>query len=171
MRGDIVAKDHREPSRREREAARRKHRETVGREQIVDRLVDSPPVIHEIAEALTEQGGVRAKLLHDRRPACRAEATQVRRDGTTGARDRARVRDPDRVREMMDRDERMDPERAKRFELAPVVCQRCFVDLILHRLDPSPLDREPVAIDAEIVDQPDVFDRSGVAAHRLADER
>ena len=70
----------------------------------------------------------------------------------------------------MDRDERPDALRDQRLELRAVVRDRGFVDHAFLRLDPRPLDREPIRVDAEVADQADVLEIERVAADRIADE-
>jgi hypothetical protein len=174
VRGDVVLDDRHELAGEvaDRDPPGRELAAGVGREQVVDRLVERAPLVDEVAVLGGEQAGVLAHLLDDLRSAGRvAEAAQVGVGHAGVAVAIARIGDPHRVREVVDRDDRVDPGVAQRLEQRAVVRDRGGVDLIAHRLDPRPLDAEPVGVEVHRGDQGDVVDRAGVAAAGVADER
>jgi len=169
--GDVVAHDVDElRDIRDRDLTGREVADAIRREQVVHRLVDRAPFVDEIAEALGDERRVIRHRLDDLRAACRAEAAQVRVFRAAGAGVVTWIVDPHRIREVVQRDERTDAHRTQRLELGAIVRDRGLVDLTLDRLDARPLDREAIAVHAELRDEPDIGIDLRVALHGIADE-
>ena len=123
----------------------------VGVLDVDRRLVDRQPESHAAA-----RGRSHAFDVADKQP------------DAVRARPAATVREPRRIREVMQRDDRFDASAQQRIDDRDVVIQRGLVPLALSRLDAAPLDREAVGVVAQRLGEVEVALVEFVMTARLA---
>ena len=172
--GHVVARGRHEGllERAEQAAlARREHAHAVGPHQVVDGLVEGDPLVDAIAEARGHEGHVLRELLdHDRATFWvipPAEVRVARAVCTVGV---ARVVDPDRIREVVQRDHGPDAPGHELIDEGVVVGERKLVDLVSPRLDACPLDAEAIRLETSGLHEVDVFECERVAQRSVTDE-
>src|SRR5690606_17803120 len=82
----------------------------------------------------------------------------------------ARIRNPNRIGEMVQRDEGADAVGDELVDELSVVLEGALVDFASFRLDSRPLDAEAVRVEVKLLHQRDVLDGARVAERSIAHE-